>query len=40
MITSEQCKAYLTECKVLGTSPEISSSALPRSWAFATPWWR
>jgi hypothetical protein len=24
MITSEQCKAYLTECKVLGTSRGIS----------------
>ena len=24
MITSEQCKTYLTECEVMGTSPEIS----------------
>ena len=24
MITSEQCKAYLTECEVMGTSSEIS----------------
>ena len=25
MITSEQCKTYLSECEVMGTSPEISS---------------
>jgi hypothetical protein len=24
MITSEQCKTYLTECEVIRTSPEIS----------------
>ena len=24
MITSEQCKIYLTECEVMGTSREIS----------------
>ena len=24
MITSEQCKTYLTECEVMGTSAEIS----------------
>jgi hypothetical protein len=24
MITSEQCKTYLSECEVMGTSPEIS----------------
>ncbi|MEA2979011.1 MAG: hypothetical protein QOF91_3712 [Alphaproteobacteria bacterium] len=24
MITSEQCKTYLTECEVMGSSPEIS----------------
>jgi hypothetical protein len=24
MITSEQCKTYLTECEVLGTAREIS----------------
>jgi hypothetical protein len=24
MITSELCKTYLTECEVMGTSPEIS----------------
>ena len=24
MITSEQCRTYLSECEVMGTSPEIS----------------
>jgi hypothetical protein len=38
MITSEQCKAYLAECRELGSAPDISSRRATAIMAICRAW--
>ena len=40
MITAEQCKTYLEECKVLGSAPDISTRRATAVMAVCHAWSR